>query len=411
MDRTLDELLDTPWWHEPEDAVLQRLREIETLSRRLYAAAVDGVREVDRRGLVTTTGYPDLPALLRHVLRITRPEARNRMRNGEILERSEPVRVAARTGLIGPEHIEAVGRTLGQIPDHVTLEQRQEAEVTLTEHAQKFDSRALRIIGRHVLDGLDPDGPEPVDPPYREPVNELRYHLARSGRVTFSGQVEPEAGALLAGLLSPLAKPRPIDGHPDLRPAAQRQGDAFAELLQLAAQAGNTPSEGGTRPQVAVTISFDALREGVGRASLGDEAELTAEQARRIACDASIVPMVLGSESATLDVGRSTRTIPVATRRMLVLRDGGCAFPGCDRRPQWTDAHHILHWAKGGPTEPNNLVLLCRRDHSLIHHGGWEVRIRGGLPEFIPPPFVDPEQRPRRNTLHRPPPGLPRVPA
>jgi hypothetical protein len=74
-----------------------------------------------------------------------------------------------------------------------------------------------------------------------------------------------------------------------------------------------------------------------------------------------------------LDVGRRTRTVPPAIRTALVVRDRGCAFPGCDRPPSWTDAHHLEHWADGGPTALDNLVLLCRRHHRAVHEGGWRL--------------------------------------
>jgi hypothetical protein len=81
----------------------------------------------------------------------------------------------------------------------------------------------------------------------------------------------------------------------------------------------------------------------------------------------------MSGKSEVLDLGRSTRVVSRAQRRALVLRDGGCGFPGCDRPPQWCDAHHLRHWVKGGPTDLWNLVLLCRRHHVLCHEGGWHL--------------------------------------
>jgi HNH endonuclease len=127
---------------------------------------------------------------------------------------------------------------------------------------------------------------------------------------------------------------------------------------------------------------------------------LDAASARRIACDCKVIPAVLGSESEPLDIGRISYTVPTAIRRALILRDGGCAFPGCDRPHQWCHAHHIQHWADGGPTELGNLVLLCGRHHRLIHHSAWHCGIANGRPEFHPPHYIDTQQRPRRNTLH-----------
>ena len=123
---------------------------------------------------------------------------------------------------------------------------------------------------------------------------------------------------------------------------------------------------------------------------------------RRLACDAAILPAVLGSTGQTLDVGRQRRLITGPLRRALVLRDRGCAFPGCDRPPRWCDAHHIHHWADGGTTSLTNAVLLCGHHHRHLHHSDWTVRLGGdGHPEFIPPAWLDPDQLPRRNHYHR----------
>ncbi|WP_160312719.1 HNH endonuclease signature motif containing protein [Jiangella alkaliphila] len=86
----------------------------------------------------------------------------------------------------------------------------------------------------------------------------------------------------------------------------------------------------------------------------------------------------------------------------LVARDKGCAFPGCSRPAAWTQAHHVKHWADGGATDLNNLVLLCGHHHRSVHHRGWTVRVGAdGQPEFLPPPWIDPGRQPRRNTYHR----------
>ena len=122
-----------------------------------------------------------------------------------------------------------------------------------------------------------------------------------------------------------------------------------------------------------------------------------------MACDANIIPAVLGGAGQPLDVGRSRRLITGTLRKALVLRDRGCAFPDCDRPPCWCDAHHIVSWLDGGPTSVGNGVLLCRHHHRVIHEGDWTIRVGASdMPEFIPPAYVDPLRTPRRNILHRP---------
>jgi len=202
----------------------------------------------------------------------------------------------------------------------------------------------------------------------------------------------------VAAALDPLC--RPIPGDP--RTPAQRRADALTDVCRLALSTGELPVNGGDRPQVVVTLPFDALAGRVGAATLDSGVRLTAEQARRIACDAQIIPAVLGGVGQVLDVGQSRRLFTGALRRALVLRDGGCAFPGCDRPARWCEAHHIRSWADGGSTSLDNGVLVCWFHHRVIHHDGWRVRLAADRrPEFIPPVHIDPQQRPRRNSYHR----------
>jgi hypothetical protein len=161
----------------------------------------------------------------------------------------------------------------------------------------------------------------------------------------------------------------------------------------------------GTTPTTAAAqAALGAMpKPGVGRALLGDLGTISAAEARIHACDCKLIPAVLGSKSELLDLGRQHRLVSTSLRRALYLRDRGCAFPGCHRPPRHCQGHHIRHWADGGPTELGNLVLMCAHHHRLLHRSGWQVRIAAdGLPEFLPPVFLDKRRRPRRNNLHQP---------
>jgi hypothetical protein len=149
-----------------------------------------------------------------------------------------------------------------------------------------------------------------------------------------------------------------------------------------------------------VTLTLADLRDGTGHATLNTGAPISLATARRIACDASIIPIVLGSDSEPLDIGRTSRTIPLGIRRAVVARDIGCVHLNCDAPAQRCEVHHVRHWANGGPTALNNLVLLCPRHHWTIHHDDWQITFQKGIPYVIPPPLIDPEQRPRRNSMH-----------
>ena len=146
------------------------------------------------------------------------------------------------------------------------------------------------------------------------------------------------------------------------------------------------PRVGGERPHVTVTVSLEALRDLSGSAELDHVGPVPVEMARRLACDASIRRIVLGPRSEPLEVGRKTPVISAAQRRAVILRDRHCRFPGCDRPPAWDDCHHIVHWEDGGPTDPCNLILLCRRHHRLCHaRGGFGLAVEDGDPVFRRP--------------------------
>jgi Domain of unknown function (DUF222) len=130
---------------------------------------------------------------------------------------------------------------------------------------------------------------------------------------------------------------------------------------------------------------------------------ISAETARRIGCDAGITRVITDSDGLPLDVGREQRTVTAAQWAALLVRDGGCAFPGCPRPPEWCIAHHIIWWIHDGPTDLRNLVLLCGHHHRVIHYHGWDVQMTGaGFPEFLPPTWIDPARTPRRNNRPRP---------
>jgi hypothetical protein len=117
-------------------------------------------------------------------------------------------------------------------------------------------------------------------------------------------------------------------------------------------------------------------------------------------CDAKIVPVVLGGDSQPLDVGREKRTATLAQRKAVAARDGGCAHPGCNRPAHRCQIHHVRSWLDGGGTDIDNLVMLCRGHHVMVHQSGWVIRMNRGHPEFVPPKWLDPSQTPRRQPPH-----------
>ncbi|BCB76272.1 hypothetical protein GCM10022251_25230 [Phytohabitans flavus] len=216
-------------------------------------------------------------------------------------------------------------------------------------------------------------------------------------RVT--GWLDEVGAATVNAALDPLCAPRHDGDEP--RTPAQRRADALVAVCDLATRTEQLPDNGGQRPHVVVTVPFAALREQVGAGTLDTGGRVSPAQVRQLACDAQIIPAVLGGDGQVLDLGRTRRLITGSLRRALELRDRGCAFPGCDRPPRWCHGHHIRAWVESGQTSLDNSVLLCGYHHRIIHSGQWTVRLAAdGLPEFIPPSHVDPHREPRRNLYH-----------
>ncbi|WP_043436796.1 HNH endonuclease, partial [Arthrobacter sp. I3] len=186
---------------------------------------------------------------------------------------------------------------------------------------------------------------------------------------------------------------------------------------------GGLPAAGGLRPQVMATIDYRDLltRLGTTPAEAGAAANtaqhstgtrhgtgtllftgpVTAGTVRKIACDADIIPVVLGGEGQILDIGRASRVFPPHIRKAITARDRGCAFPQCTIPAPWCEAHHITYWSRGGTTGTGNGTLLCSHHHHVIHKEHWSIQMRTGIPWFIPPPHLDPARTPRRNSYFR----------
>ena len=192
-----------------------------------------------------------------------------------------------------------------------------------------------------------------------------------AGLAEYILRLDPEGAATVDAAVAALSAPVPgPDGAPDRRCAAHRRADALLAIVSrgVAAPEGVTTSE---RAQVMVTVPLETLRDAVAGGGLTGTGEVLSPGAlRRMACEAGIVPAVLGSRSEIVDLGRAVRLFTPGQRRLLWRRDGGCSFPGCTIPATWTEAHHVTHWVDGGATDVSNAALLCQRHHTEVHARG-----------------------------------------
>jgi hypothetical protein len=383
------------------DAVAGDVLEIRVLEH----AMMQKIAELENRGAAAELGYKNVPQVLRHALRWDLKTARQWRERAQVLAREitpsgtllDPelpaTASAAADGVLSGEHITAVAEVMRDLPP--------EAELPVVEFARDHEPAAVRSFGKELAYRLYQQDPEPRDAEPAPPRNELRLRWT-DDRLEVWAKLDKITGAKFEAMIDPLAKPRPetADEGPDPRSRAEREGDAFADLIDLIARADQLPEHGGEPVTLTLTMSYEDLAGQVGHATLDNRERLPAAEARQLACNAGIIPIVLGGRSEQMDIGRKSRTFPAAIRRLLVARDKGCAFPGCARPPKHCDAHHITFWSDGGGTSVDNGVLLCRHHHTLIHQSDWRVTLVAGIPIFTRPSWLGPAQIPGRNLLH-----------
>lgn len=192
--------------------------------------------------------------------------------------------------------------------------------------------------------------------------------------------LDPESHAVFEAALSALSAPvRDEHGNLDGRLPGQRRADVIREMgAHVATSPDFLPQTRPTSParaQVVLTMSYNDLAAGVRAGLTSFEQPLPASSVRRLACDAGIIPAVLGSDSALLDLGRQARLAKPSQVAAVRLRDKGCSFPGCDRPPGWCEVHHIVHWVDGGSTDLSNLAMLCQAHHTLVHQRGYDATV------------------------------------
>ncbi|MCE0768511.1 HNH endonuclease [Pseudonocardia kujensis] len=396
--------------------LVETLRVRESVVRRLELLGVQVVAELDRRGTFAEHGYASPTRALQDLLRLDRGVAAQRVAVAEA--------VGARAGLAGAglpgaglpgaglpaklpataevfaagdtsqAHVAVIARLLASPPaGRLAPEIWAGAEIQLADAAAVYTPRELQQWGTALLEMLDEDGPEPDDGPPPQ-VNELRltrFVSKPGGRLV--GRYDD--AAMFEAITAVLdAKAAPLTGE-DERSGAERQAEALAEVCGWVLDHGELPAVGGRRPTPTVQIRLEDLEQRARSGMLEFAGHLAPTALRQLACDSGVVPMVLDGAGQPLDVGRLTRSIPDGLRRAVTARDGGCAHPGCDRPPSWCEIHHVIPWEHGGPTALGNLVMLCRAHHRQIHATDWVVRLRDGIPEFVPPAWVDPDRTPR----------------
>lgn len=402
-----------------DQRLLGFLTGVERMRNRLPLIDHAAIGDAERRGLPASLVQGSMRRVLTSVLRLSPAEASRRVRAaeavgsrtsmlGEDLEPQRPVLAAAqRNGDVTPEQVDIIARAISSVdrrgfdPGDIA-----EGERLLTEFAATFGPKDLKSLADKTVEAIDPDGTLPNDE-----LNRARRHFHlrsnRDGSYTGEFRLTGSLGAKLTALLSPLAKPRidtdiSAEGRSafaiDERTYGQRMHDALEDACDRLLRSDGLPDSGGTPASVIVTITLEDLLNQLGFGTTSDGTLLSAREVLKLAGEADILPTLLTTSGAVLDLGRTRRVASANQTYALIARDQGCSFPGCTAPPEWSERHHILSWLEGGLTNLDNLTLLCRYHHHNFGSRGWACELNDHrLPTWIPPAWIDPERKPLIN--------------
>ncbi|MBA2463378.1 MAG: DUF222 domain-containing protein [Nocardioidaceae bacterium] len=378
--------------------------ELERLRSQLAAVQAQVAVEIEATDAAKTEGWASVKDYLTDTAGARRGHGGRLLRTGrQLTGRLSATWTALHAGDLSPEHAEVIVKVIDRLP--VDAEVRRRTETVLIAQAAHLNASDLQTAGDHVLEVVDPDGTARREETALDRL-ERSAHLNRClsivadglGGVRVRGRGTVEDAAIIKTALAALAAPMsaalagtdPDCGEEarDPRDHGARTWDALVEACQRLHDTDVLPESHGTKPRIILTLGYQDLKTGIGAVTLDTGDRLSVAAVRRLACDADLIPAVLGTRGEVLDLGRTHRLVTTVLWLALILRDRHCTFPGCRRPPVACDAHHLQHWADGGPTSLNNLALLCRAHHTILHTTGWQIRLNptDQKPEFQPPP-------------------------
>jgi hypothetical protein len=346
-----------------EEKLISLARQIDLLQVEFAreAAAYAASRQYEVDGFTTAIGW------LRFNCHLSSNAAANSVCVGENLDRLSDSVEKVYTSELGYAHLVVLARTADDVGEAFN-------EHDLLPQALENSPGKLHFQCRHYQHAKHPVAVAAEEADLVE-QRSLRFSSWPNGAIGLNGVLDPIGGAAVINALKPLARSL---GQEDERAQPRRMADALVEL----ASGGEVKAS----LQVTATIETLASMAGAACADIQHALPISSQSVEQLACDCSITRVLLDSESQVIDVGRARRVPSAPVRRALDARDKGCRWPSCDRPASWCASHHLVHWTQDGPTDIDNLVLLCHRHHTLVHKGGWQVvRSEDGRLLTIPP--------------------------
>jgi hypothetical protein len=414
-----------------ETELAQQVSAIARLGRAVEALTVDAVGEVMRRSetpmrdeaMTAQLGCRNVSELLQ-TLALVCPQTASRWQRaakavrravapttGELLEATfPPVRDAMLDGAVGVDGILAITDPLQATAPRVSATARAKAAAIVVAEARgegpdQAPPACAELLSIHAQTwalALDQDGAEPRERA-AERTRSLVLGVATARGVPLRGMLLPEVAAQLQTIFDAQLAPKVAFDDPhatgddgerlplparDDRTRAQRQHDALAAALGVAAASGMLPTIGGHAPTLVVSVDAADLASGTGYAhAQGCDRPVSMAVARHIACGGAIERVTSRSDGRIVAISTRERLFNRYQRRAIVLRDGGCVIPGCGTPAAWCEIHHVTEHARGGPTHTDNGVLLCWYHHRFLDRIGWRIRMNAGIPEVKAPPW------------------------
>ncbi|MER6974676.1 DUF222 domain-containing protein [Nocardioides sp. NPDC000445] len=373
---------DPAYWRTGQKKdLLERLEKLQTqqaaLKLRVLATAADIAEE---------TGDKDASAWMRTELLVDKAVARSQIKLAAAVTKYDLVATGLAEGVVSQDKARVITQALDKIETNPVAsgEDLVLAEKLLVDYATQLTANELRIVGRRILREIDParfDDAEAkallAEEERAQQKTALRVWDNHDGTIGFDGVLPTSIGMRFKRLVEAWAQPRKqqlVGKGAPLPPWERLMGQGFTRLLETIDPAA-LPRHGGDATTINVVISLEELRKDLGIATLGyDETNgttISAAEARRMACNATIIPWVLGGDSEVLDAGRGSRFFQPIQRKALRLQQKCCQAEGCDMPPEWCDAHHLEPWAAGGKTDLKDGALLCPHHHRLAHAPGY----------------------------------------
>jgi hypothetical protein len=332
---------------------------------RLAARLIDAVGGFDRSGLWALDGAGSMTAWLKAAAGRTGSDAASVTKIARMLHALPVTSAAFAEGRLSYGHVQTI--TANVTPATLSLFAEHEPELVPTFEVLTIRQlqEAMQHWARHAR--VAADEKDPVDP-----VNTVHHSGLLNGTSQLDAALDAEATEVVARALE-IAETPWQEGEP-IRPAAERRADAFVDVFQFFLD--NHTRSTGTRntPHLTIIMTPNDIANHTGATTLNGT-HLPHHRVRKLCCDATI-NRVVANGSEVIDYGRHERLAPLKLFLALALADKTCRYPGCDRKPSWCHAHHVHHWEDGGPTDFDNLVLLCSRHHHHVHKPGWHLTMQ-----------------------------------